>query len=73
MTDWTHLDALELRRSHERARLAVATAPADRQLRAVWVAQIEREIAAERAFLGLPESVATDDLDADSLLAELLA
>lgn len=46
-----HLDTLELRLSNERMRLANAKTPQERALREAWVAQIEREIAAERRFL----------------------
>ncbi|MDA8119156.1 MAG: hypothetical protein M0Z85_03710 [Gammaproteobacteria bacterium] len=65
----THLDALELRLSHERERLAKAKTERERQIRQVWVSGIEKEIASERKFLGL-----TDDLPQvsdDELLAEL--
>jgi hypothetical protein len=44
-----HLDALELRLSNERIRLASATSPQERELRAVWVKQIEKEIGVARA------------------------
>ncbi len=46
-----HLTALETRLSHERARFAVDGSP----LRQVWIAQIEKEIADEKRFLGLDE------------------
>ena len=59
----THLDSLQLRLSNERIRLSKATG-AEAQLRAVWVAQLEKEIAGERTFL---PPVSDDDL-----LAELL-
>ncbi|HXJ39712.1 MAG TPA: hypothetical protein VNH18_10570 [Bryobacteraceae bacterium] len=68
-----HLHALELRLSHERERLAQAKTARERELRAVWVAQIEREIAGERKFLGLPESEADATVSDDELLAQLLA
>jgi len=48
-----HLDALNLRLSHERGYLAVAKTDQERALRTVWIAQIEREIASERTFLGI--------------------
>jgi hypothetical protein len=70
-TNYTHLDALNLRLSHERARLAAATSDRERAVRAAWISQTEREIAGERAFLGLQDDLpAVDD---DELLAELLA
>ena len=52
MTDTTHLVALVTGLHKERARLALATGQ-ERDLRTVWVAQLEKEIAAEEAFLGM--------------------
>ena len=76
MTDFSHLDALQLNLSHERERLAKAKRPQEIALRTVWVAQYEREIAAEYAFLGIDPNVdcnlSTDELF-DELLAELSA
>ncbi len=66
-----HLSALELRLSNERERLSAATTDAERELRSVYVAQCEREIAGERAFLGLPAESFDTDADDDALLAEL--
>lgn len=60
-----HLNALELRLSHERARLMADKSP----LRAVWIAQIEREIANEKVRIGICDDF--DDLDDDELLAAL--
>jgi hypothetical protein len=51
-------------------RLAAATSEKERQLRTVWVQQIEREIAGERKFLGLPP-MPEIELSDDELLAEL--
>ncbi len=66
-----HLNALRLGLSHDRARLADAKTPAERELRAVWIAQREREIAGELAFLGLPaDAPAMSD---DDLMRELSA
>lgn len=68
----THLEALQLRLSHERNRLNNAKSPAERELRSVWVAGIEKEIAHEIAFRGkreAPESYMSDD----ELLAALMA
>lgn len=69
----THLDVLNLRLSHERLRLAAAKSEAERQLRSVWVAQMEREIAAEYVFLGIAQPATLDEilLSDDELLAEL--
>jgi len=44
----------------------------ERDLRAVWVAGIEREIEAEYRFLGIEQTV-TDNISDDELLAELMA
>ena len=75
MTDLSHLDALQICLSHERVRLTQATR-ANRQqdiaLRTAWVAQYEREIAAEYAFLGIDPNVDCD-LSDDELLSELSA
>jgi hypothetical protein len=67
-----HLDALRLRLSHEREYLAAAKTDNERQLRNVWIDQIEREIADELILLGHHD---IDDLDMsdDELLAELRA
>lgn len=68
----THLNALQLRLSNERVYLAKAKSEGERELRKVWVSQIEDEISAEIAFLGKtagPEIEMTDD----ELLAELMA
>jgi len=57
----THLNALQLRLLNERARLAVARSAQEIEARTVWVAQIEKEIAAEAQFAALPE-MSDDDL-----------
>ena len=70
--DRTHLHALELALSHERERLHTSVGHQERTLRQVWVSQLEKEIAGERAFLGM--SANTDiALDDDDLLAALHA
>lgn len=70
MTDLSHLDALQVRLSHERARLAAATRPREIELRTVWVAGIEREITHEMDFLSGGKAPAVDMSD-DELLAAL--
>ena len=67
----SHLNALEIRLSHERARLAQAATPNEIAHRQVWVRQIEKEIADERKFLGLPEQAAPVEMTDDELMAEL--
>lgn len=59
-----HRDALELRLSHERARLAKAKGESEAALRRVWIAQIEKELAGEPTLIS--------DMTDDELLAELL-
>lgn len=68
--DLTHLHALELGLSHERMRLGDGSGPGA-ELRRVWIAQREREIACERAFLGLPPAVPAPAMSDDDLLAAL--
>ena len=71
--DLSHLHALETGLSHERERLAKARRPAEIEQRKVWVRGYEREIAHERAFLGLPAADEVEAMSDDDLLAELLA
>lgn len=61
----THLNALQLRLSNERLRLAAARSAKERVLRRVWVAQLEREVAGEIAF------EARTEMTDDELLAAL--
>lgn len=60
----THLDALNLRLSNERIRLANAKTQQERELRTVWISQIEKEIGHENQFSGV-------ELSDDELLWEL--
>jgi len=70
--DLSHLDSLQTRLSHERVRHANAETNGERLWRAVWVAQLEREVAREREFLGLSAATATvDAMSDDELLREL--
>ena len=72
MTDTSHLDALQVRLSHERGYLAKAKKPGEIELRKVWIAGIEKEIAAEYRFLGIkPLSLDEILMSDDELLAEL--
>lgn len=68
MTDaFEHLNALRFRLSNEQSRLRSAKRPADVALRRVYLAQCEREIAGEIAFLAArgiveePMPVMSDD------------
>ena len=69
MKSTSHLDALQLSLSHERVRLASAKTAGERNHRAVWVAQIEREIAGEMKFLGI--TAAPVEMSDDELFAAL--
>lgn len=64
----SHLNALELRLSNERGYLAKAKTEGERELRRVWIAQIEKEIAGERVFVAKQ-----DEMTDDELLAELMS
>ncbi len=68
--DRSHLDALNLRLSHERERLGVAKTVGEVTVRLAWVHGIEREIAAELEFLG-QQAGELPDLGDDELLAAL--
>lgn len=70
MANTEHLDALRLRLSNERLRLAAAKTDAEIQFRAVWLAQIEKEIEAEVIFLKI-ERTSLPDLTDEELLSEL--
>lgn len=70
MTDRSHLNALELRLSNERARLKAAKKPCEIEIRAVWVSKIEDEIAFEKTFLKISE-VLEPEISDDELLAAL--
>lgn len=71
-----HYTALMTRLSNEKARLAACTKPKELELRKVWVAGIEKEIANEVEFLkskGIEVYASIDDLfmSDDELLNEL--
>jgi hypothetical protein len=71
MVDTSHLDALNVRLSHERSYLANAKTEKEKEIRKVWIAQIEKEIAVERKILGI-EDVGIEAISDDDLLNELL-
>jgi len=68
--DNTHLNALQVRLSHERGYLAQAQRADEKALRQVWISQIEKEIAGEMKFLGITEQPEIEMSD-DELLAAL--
>lgn len=76
MDDLMHLHSLELRLSNERMRLSEATSQSEKDLRSVWVKQLEKEIQGEIEFLASKgitlQKATTKDFDADELLKELL-
>jgi hypothetical protein len=53
--DLTHYDAILRRLLNERARLEAATDPREIEMRKVWVAGVEAELAAEAKFIGFEE------------------
>lgn len=57
----THIDALQLRLSHERVRLSLATKASEIALRSVWVAQMEKELVHAALVRGEVE-MSDDDL-----------
>jgi hypothetical protein len=71
MIDTSHLDALNVRLSHERSYLAEAKTEKEKELRKVWITQIEKEIEREKKFLGI-EDIETNEINDDDLLNELL-
>ncbi len=64
--DISHLIAIQERLARERVKLA---ADPDNPHRQVWVAQAEKELANEKAFLGLADDL--PEMTDDELLAEL--
>lgn len=76
MDDLMHLHSLELRLSNERMRLSEATSQSEKDMRSVWVKQLEKEIQGEIEFLAskgiVVSKVTIKDQDADELLKELL-
>lgn len=71
--DMSHLNALEVRASHERVYLSQAKTDGERALREVWLKQIENEIKAEKTLLGIAESSDADtaNMSIDDILNEL--
>lgn len=53
--DNSHLTALEIRLSHEREYLSVAKTDFEKEMRTLWISQIEKEIKDEKKFLGIED------------------
>lgn len=70
MNNYSHLDALNLNLSNERTRLTNAKSSQEKELRTVWVNQLEKEIAAERKFLGIADST-IESISDEELFKEL--
>lgn len=70
-TDTTHLNALQVRLSHEKARAFKETNSNALRQREVWIRQIKKEIADERKFLGLPPEEELPEMTDEELLREL--
>ncbi len=64
-----HLHALNLNLSNERIRLSNAKTDGEIELRSIWIAQLEKEIAGEETFLEINKFYISDD----DLLADLLS
>jgi hypothetical protein len=73
MQDTSHLSALNVRLANELSRLSRAVKQSEKDMRAVWIKQIEKEIADERAYLGMPPEKPVSDMTDDELLAALSA
>lgn len=76
MAETDHLDAIDLRLSHERARVAAAKTPQEKEWREHNVRMIEREREGEIAFLakrGITFQTIDEIMSDDELLAALTA
>lgn len=73
MVDTNHLDAIDLRLSHERSRVSTAKTPAEREWREHNVRMIEREREGEIAFLAKHGIVIEEapEMTIDEILAEM--
>jgi hypothetical protein len=70
MINTNHLNALNLRLSHERSYLTKAKNVKEKEIRKVWIAQIEKEIVEEKKLIGIVD-VEIDVISDDDLLGEL--
>jgi hypothetical protein len=60
-----HLSALELRLSNERIRFNSSKSKKEKEMRAVWIKQIEKEIEGEKKFSGSAEQMSEEELFAE--------
>ena len=70
--DLSHLHALELGLSNERQRLSDAKTESEKAARAVFCKQREKEIEAEKTFLGLTSIDLPHNMSDSELLDKLL-
>lgn len=73
MIDTSHLNAIENRLHNETMRLAAAKTERERAFRQREIVSAERELAAERKFLGLPTEEELPKMSIDEILAELMS
>lgn len=57
----SHLNALEVRLRDEKERESLEPEGGAKELRKVWIKGIEKEISAEKEFLGITEVEMTDE------------
>jgi len=62
-----HLIALQANLANEQDRLSNANTMEERKLRQVWVAQLEKEIADEKKFLGMDDLTGVEMSDSELL------
>lgn len=71
MKETSHFDALNVRLSHERSYLVEAKTEQEKELRKVWITQIEKEIEVEKKFLGINDIGTNESNSDEDLLSEL--
>lgn len=71
MIDLSHLNAIEDRRHNEETRLAAAKTERERIFRRQEIAMVNKEIANERKFLGLPAEEDLPVMSDDEMLSLL--
>lgn len=66
-----HLTALHFRLTNEKHRLEIATTNTEKEIRRVWIAQIEKEIEKELDFLGMTANNELPEMTDEEILKEL--